>query len=327
MFKLIEAFPHNITESLEIASKYQFKKPLYEIHNVVICGMGGSGIGGKIVSQWIQDEVKIPIILVQDYTLPAFVNQHTMVIACSYSGNTEETLYSLKSAKQLDTHIIGLTSGGKLQFFCEENGIEVVIIPSGNPPRTTLAFSLGQLLNIFAQLGLIDYSNLEKYRSCASFLVENQEEVKNEARCLASFIKGKNLLMYSASNYEAVAIRARQQFNENSKIVCSHHTIPEMNHNELVGWGLGNDSYGVLFFDSKDWFDRNRVRMEFSRNHIAKKHAHTYTLEAKGENIMERSMHFINVVDWASFYLAEMNNVDPIEIDVINELKGMLDYY
>ena len=133
--------------------------------------------------------------------------------------------------------------------------------------------------------------------------------------------------MYSASNYEAVAIRARQQFNENSKIVCSHHTIPEMNHNELVGWGLGNDSYGVLFFDSKDWFDRNRVRMEFSRNHIAKKHAHTYTLEAKGENIMERSMHFINVVDWASFYLAEMNNVDPIEIDVINELKGMLDNY
>ena len=133
--------------------------------------------------------------------------------------------------------------------------------------------------------------------------------------------------MYSASNYEAVAIRARQQFNENSKILCIHHVIPEMNHNELVGWGLGNDSYGVLFFDSKDWFDRNRVRMEFSRDHITKKQAHIYTLEAKGENIMERSMHFINVVDWASFYLAELNNVDPIEIDVINELKGKLDNY
>ena len=102
MFKLIEAFPHNIIESLEIASKYEFKKPLNDIHNVVICGMGGSGIGGKIVSQWIQDEVKIPIILVQDYTLPAFVNQHTLVIACSYSGNTEVVhLFLLKIKMRL----------------------------------------------------------------------------------------------------------------------------------------------------------------------------------------------------------------------------------
>ena len=327
MYRLIEAFPHNITESLEITSKYSFKKPINQIHNVVICGMGGSGIGGKIVSQWIQDEIKAPITLVQDYTLPAFVNQNTLVIGCTYSGNTEETLYSLEAGKKAGAHIIGLCSGGKLQSFCESNGYEVVLVPGGNPPRTTLAFSLGQLLNIFAGIGLIAHTNLEKYRSCASFLIENQEEFKNEARCLASFIKGKNLLMYSASNYEGVSIRARQQFNENSKILCIHHVIPEMNHNELVGWGLGNDSYGVLFFDSKDWFDRNRIRMEFSRDHITKKHAHTYTLEAKGENIMERSMHFINVVDWASFYLAEMNEVDPIEIDVINELKGLLDNY
>jgi glucose/mannose-6-phosphate isomerase len=327
MDKLIDAFPHNIIESLEIASKYHFTQPKRTIQNVVICGMGGSGIGGKIISQWIQDEVKTPITLVQDYSLPAFVNDQTLVIGCSYSGNTEETLYALNDAKSQGAHIIGLCSGGKLQAFCESNGYEVVLVPGGNPPRTTLAFSLGQLLNIFSRLGLIEIKNLEKYRSCAPFLLNHQDEIKNEARCLATFIKGKNLLMYSASNYEAVAIRARQQFNENSKILCIHHVIPEMNHNELVGWGLGNDSYGVLFFDSKDWFDRNRVRMEFSREHIQKKNAHTYTLEAKGENIMERSMYFINVVDWASFYLAEMNEVDPIEIDVINELKGMLDNY
>lgn len=327
MYKLIEAFPHNITESLEIASRYIFNKPTNPIQNVVVCGMGGSGIGGKIVSQWVLDEVKIPIFLTQDYTLPAFVSENTLVIGCSYSGNTEETLYSLNQAKKSGAHIIGLCSGGKLQAFCEENNYQVVLVPGGNPPRTTLAFSLGQLLNMFSQLGLISQTNLESYRSCAAFLLDQQEEIKNEARCLATFIKGKNLLMYSASNYEAVAIRARQQFNENSKILCIHHVIPEMNHNELVGWGLGNDSYGVLIFDSKDWFDRNRVRMEFSREHIAKKNAHIYTLEAKGENIMERSMYFINVVDWASFYLAEMNEVDPIEIDVINELKGKLENY
>ncbi len=324
MDKLIAAFPQNIIESLEIASKIQLQKPINPIHNIVICGMGGSGIGGKLVSQWLQDELKVPVTLVQDYTLPAFVNENSLVIGSSYSGETEETLYSLTKAKSLGSHIIGICSGGKLASFCKENEYDLFIVPGGNPPRTALAFSLGQLLHIFVQFGLASSKNIEDFKNCSSLLIDNELTIKEEAKKLAAFLKDRFILMYSSSNYEAVAIRARQQFNENGKILCTHHTIPEMNHNELVGWGLGDNRYGALFLDSEDWHERNKQRLEFSQKVIGTKTENIFTLKAKGNSIIERSIYLINVVDWASFYLSELNNVDPTEIDVINNLKGQL---
>jgi glucose/mannose-6-phosphate isomerase len=324
MDKLIAAFPQNIIESLEIASKVQLQKPSNPIHTIVICGMGGSGIGGKLVSQWLQDELKVPVTLVQDYTLPAFVNENTLVIGSSYSGETEETLYSVTKAKALGAHIIGICSGGKLAVFCQENKLDVILVPGGNPPRTTLAFSLGQLINIFVQFDLASSKNLEDFKASFTLLNENQTAIKEEAKKLATFLKDRFILIYSASNYEAVAIRARQQFNENGKILCTHHTIPEMNHNELVGWGLGDNRFGALFLDSEDWHERNKQRLEFSQKVIGTKTEHIFTLKAKGNSIIERSIYLINVVDWASFYLSELNNVDATEIDVINTLKGQL---
>ena len=324
MDKLIAAFPQNIIESLEIASKVQLQKPINPIHNIVICGMGGSGIGGKLVSQWLQDELTVPVTLVQDYTLPAFVNENTLVIGSSYSGETEETLYSVTKAKSLGSHIIGICSGGKLAAFCHENNLDVILVPGGNPPRTTLAFSLGQLINIFVQLGLVSSKNLEDYKSSFGLLNENQTAIQEEAKKLAAFLKDRFILIYSSSNYEAVAIRARQQFNENGKILCCHHTIPEMNHNELVGWGLGTNKYGALFLVTDDWHERNKTRLQFSIDVIKSKTENVYLLHAKGEDIIQRSIYLINVVDWASFYLSELNQVDATEINVINNLKGQL---
>jgi len=327
MDKLIAAFPSNIIEALEIASKVKYSLPNKQIESIVICGMGGSGIGGKLVSQWLQDELTIPVVVVQDYMLPGFTNEHTLLIASSYSGETEETLNCVYKAFDLGAHIIGICSGGKLASFCSDKNLDFVIVPGGNPPRTALAFSLGQLLSIFVQFGFVSDTVIEEFRQSASLLVKEDASLRIEARELAQFLKDKFILMYSASNYEAVAIRARQQFNENGKILCSHHTIPEMNHNELVGWGLGDDRYGALFFDSCDWFDRNKKRLEFSRDVISTKTKHIYTLQAKGNNVIERSLYFIHCVDWASFYLSELNNVDATEIDVINKLKGELSHF
>ena len=239
MDKLIAAFPDNIKESLEIASKVTFNAPKNTIQNILICGMGGSGIGGKLVSQWLQDELNIPVQLVQDYTFPSYVNKHTLVIGSSYSGDTEETLFCVEKALAVGATIIGICSGGKLATFCKTNNLDYVLVPGGNPPRTALAFSLGQLINILVQLGFVSSSHLESFKKSADLLHANEAEIKTEAHKLAAFLKDVFVMIYSASNYEAVAIRARQQFNENGKILCCHHTIPEMNHNELVGWGLG----------------------------------------------------------------------------------------
>ena len=120
MEKLITAFTANILEALEIASGATINQPKNEVHNVLICGMGGSGIGGKIVSEWVQDDSKVPVLLLNDYTLPHYVDKHTLVIGSSYSGNTEETLIALKKAKNQGAHIIGICSGGEVKEFCIE---------------------------------------------------------------------------------------------------------------------------------------------------------------------------------------------------------------
>lgn len=324
MDKLIASFPQNILESLEIASNIKLRPVTNTIQNIVVCGMGGSGIGGKLVSQWLENELQVPFQLVQDYSLPNFVNENTLLIGSSYSGNTEETLYSLQEGKKRGAHIIGICSGGTLASFCADNNYDCILVPGGNPPRTALAFSLGQLLQIFQLLGLASSKNSADFKESSLLLSSNENSIKEEGKKLAAFLKDKFVMIYAASNYEAVAIRARQQFNENGKILCCTHTIPEMNHNELVGWGLGNDSYGALFLESEDWFDRNLKRLEFSKKLIATKTKHIFTLTAKGNSIIERSLYFIHVVDWSSFYLSELNNVDAFEIDCINNLKEEL---
>src|SRR5690606_35191262 len=122
-----------------IASKATFKAPKNEIRNIVICGLGGSGIGGRMVSQWVQSELQVPISSFQDYDIPAFIDKHTLIIASSYSGDTEETLISVEQAHSKGAHVIAVCSGGKLQKFCKENEYDAVIVPGGNPPRTALA--------------------------------------------------------------------------------------------------------------------------------------------------------------------------------------------
>ena len=324
MDKLISAFPANITEAIEIASKSTFKKPENEIHNVVICGMGGSGIGGKLVGKWIENEINVPILYAHDYDLPAFVSKNTLVIGSSYSGNTEETISTVKEAIKRESHIIGVCSGGELQEICANNGFDCVVVPGGNPPRTALAFSLVQLLNIFINLGMISSKRLEEMETARQLIVENEAEIKSKAREIASFLKGNVGVLYGTTRYEPVLIRARQQFNENSKLLCWHHTLPEMNHNELVGWGGGDDRFASIFFESEDIHPRNARRLEITKARIASKSSKNMVISSKGNNLIERSIYYINLVDWASLYLSELKGVDPIDIEIIDYLKSEL---
>ena len=324
MEKLISAFPTNITEAIEIANTSNFRKPNKPIHNIVICGMGGSGIGGGLVSSWVEDELNVPVITVKDYMLPKFVSENTLVIGSSYSGNTEETTSSVKEAITRGAHIIGICSGGALKTICEENGFDVVVVPGGNPPRTALAFSIIQLLNILTRLGLISPGRLNELEKSRELIVSNELEIKKTAREVAAFLKGNVGILYGTSKYEPVLVRARQQFNENGKLLCWHHAIPERNHNELVGWGGGDDRFAVVFFMPEDVHPRNAKRIEISREVISKKTSKIFEIHAKGNSTIERSIYMINVVDWASLYLSEIKNVDPVDIEVIDYLKGEL---
>jgi glucose/mannose-6-phosphate isomerase len=324
MDKLIAAFPNNMIEALSIASKAQISKNTHEIRNILITGMGGSGIGGKIVALWLQDELSVPVTLINDYNLPEFVNEHTLVIASSYSGNTEETLMSLYKAHEKGARIIGICSGGDLQEFCAKNSYNCILVPGGNPPRTQLAFSVVQLVNIFVQLGLCSSKRLDEIKSANELLVSASDTIKTEARKLADFLDGKVGVFYSSARYEGVAIRARQQFEENSKYLCWHHVIPEMNHNELVGWGGGDDRFAVVFMQTGDLIPRNQKRYDITMDRIKTFTPYVTEIVAKGTCPIERSFYLIHLVDWSSLYLAQKKGVDEFDIDVIYYLKDEL---
>lgn len=327
MEKLIKAFPGNISEALEIASTVALRTPEHPIRNIVICGMGGSGIGGRLVAKWVEDELPVPVTVVNDYMLPAFVSKNSLVIGSSYSGNTEETLQAIEEAIECGAHVIGICSGGGMELLCREHDFDVVIVPGGNPPRTALAYSLVQLLNIFAALGMIDRDRLEEIEAARRLIVEDEAEIQRTAHELAAFLKDNVGILYSSTRYESVLIRARQQFNENSKLLCWHHSLPEMNHNELVGWGGGDKRFATVLFWAEDIHPRNKRRMEITREVVLEKSGKVMDVHAKGNSLIERSLYFINLVDWASLYLADLKKADPIDIAIIDYLKNELAHF
>jgi glucose/mannose-6-phosphate isomerase len=324
MKELIEQFPQNLADAAAIAHKHTFKKPSHEVKNILIVGMGGSGIGGRIVSQWVQDDCAVPVSIVQDYTLPKFVNQNTLVIGSSYSGNTEETLFALEEARSRGCHILGICSGGTLESFCTENNYDVVVVPGGNPPRTALAFSLVQLSNMMDQFGFSHGKLLAQIEDGRKLIVSNQTSIRKEAVEIAQKLLGKTIGVYSSAEYDGVGIRAKQQFNENAKVLCWQHVIPEMNHNELVGWGDGTDEFGALLLHSGDLSVRNQRRFDISVEVLKSKTKTVVIIDAKGNSRVEKSIFLINLVDWISYEWSQLKNGDPIEIKVIDYLKSEL---
>ncbi len=324
MKELIKEFPKNIEQAHSIAKASQIVKPEVQIKNIVMCGLGGSGIGGKIMENWTQSELCIPCICVNEYSLPAFVSKHTLVIATSYSGNTEETIYSINQAHDLGAQIVGITSGGKLERFCSDNKYPCILIPPGNPPRSALAFSLMQLAHVLYSFELISDNIVRSMISSIKLLEDHESEIHKLAQKTAKHLFGKVGIFYSETKYEGVVVRARQQFNENSKYLGWHHVIPEMNHNELVGWSGGDERFAPIFIMTEDVFSRNKVRFEITMSAIKEKCKNVLTIHAQGKNIVERTLFCINILDWASYYLCEMNGADIMDIAIIDYLKGEL---
>jgi glucose/mannose-6-phosphate isomerase len=231
-------------------------------------------------------------------------------------------MMSVKEAHQVGCHIIGVCSGGELAAFCEQNNYDYVLVPGGNPPRSALAFSVVQLLDILSKLGLIARTSLDNMVNSVNLLNSEKETIHSVAKDLADFLYGKVGIFYSETKYEGVIVRARQQVNENSKYLGWQHTIPEMNHNELVGWTGGDARFAPVFFCTGDLHPRNQKRLEITMAHIESKCGKIFKLEAKGSNFVERSIYLINLVDWASYFLCNLNGADIIDIQIIDYLKG-----
>tara|TARA_B100001778_G_scaffold328861_1_gene328926 strand:+ start:962 stop:1945 length:984 start_codon:yes stop_codon:yes gene_type:complete len=324
MRRLVSIFTEQLEEALKIGPKANLSPFSNSIENVVITGLGGSGIGGEIATQLVANQLKVPVVINNDYSLPEFVSSKTLVIVSSFSGNTEETLAALKIAQDKKAEIACITSGGKLADIAKENNYKLLVLPLAFSPRAMLTYSVVQQFFLLAHYGLIDSSYIEDVQNTIALLNREVDEIKDLAHQTALALNSKTAVLYIESGLEGVAVRMRQQINENSKALCWHHVIPEMNHNELVGWAGGKEEYAVIMLRTSYEHYRSSVRMNISKEIINKQTSTLLEIKAKGESKIEQAFYHILFGDWTSIYLAELNRVDDVEVKVIDYLKSEL---
>lgn len=324
MKKLVQNFPTQLHEALLIGKSHKFITPKKVFSNVVLTGLGGSGIGGSIVQNFTFDKLSIPFVVNKDYFLPAFVNQNSLVIVSSYSGNTEETLNAMKQALRKKATVICITSGGKVSEIAKKKNLDCILLPSGMPPRACIGYSMTQVLFVLQGMGLLKYNFEKDLKASIKLLKNKSRSIQTKARSVAKKLYGKTPIIYSAPEMEGMAIRFRQQINENSKMLCWHHVIPEMNHNELVGWRDKDASRAVVMLRTDKDYERTQLRMEINKKVIRKYTKSITELYAEGKTYWEQVFYFIHLTDWVSVYLAEMGDQDAVEVKVIDFLKGEL---
>ena len=324
MRQLIENFPQQLADAVSIGKNAILSTRNQEIRNVLITGLGGSGIGGKVVAQLVEDEAKVPFYINNDYLLPNFVDEHTLVIVSSYSGNTEETLAAMDCALKAGAQVAAITSGGAVLDLCKAHELTHIIIPGGQPPRSQFGYSFVQQLFLLSHYGIIDALWIEKLSGISAFLEKKQGEIIALAQGLCDENGNRIPIIYADRAFEGVAIRWRQQLNENSKLLCWHQVFPELNHNEMVGWDAGSNCYHVMILQTSFDHPRSRMRMEISKPWIEQKGALVSIVSALGENRLEQVISLIHLGDWLSLLLAEKNNTDPVIIEAIDHLKGEL---
>ncbi len=324
MKQLITDFTNQISKAIVIGNAYEASDWNANISNVLISGLGGSGIGGTIAAEVVAGEARIPILTNNGYFIPNFVGINTLFLACSYSGNTEETVNAAELAHAEGAKIVVISSGGKLKEMASENGWDFIGIPGGQPPRASFGLSFPQVLYVLHAHNIISKAFERELESSISVMDENEEEVKKEALGVTEKLFGKIPVIYAADGFGGVATRFRQQINENSKMLCWHHVIPEMNHNELVGWRTKDDDLAVVLFRNESDYDRIQARMNINKGTFAEYTDTTVEIWSKGDTDLQRALYLIHIGDWITYFLAEKKGIDETEVKVIDHLKGEL---
>lgn len=324
MDQLIARFPDQLDEALVIGREANLRKP-GRIDHVFVTGLGGSGIGGNFVAEFVRHYCPVPYLVGKSYDIPCWVSPGTLAIVSSYSGNTEETLSAMALLQASGAHIVVVSSGGQLIHIAKEAGLDYIQLPDDWPsPRACLGFSLVQQLVILERFGLIPDMLLDHIAVAANLLRKEMEDIKERAEKIAPLLLGKTTVIYATDRMESVAVRFRQQLCENAKVLCWHHVIPEMNHNELVGWRDRRDDLAVLVFRNRDDYSRNQMRIEINKEIIAHYTSTFIETYSKGDTLISQALYHVHLGDWISWYLASLRGVDASEVRVIDFLKQEL---
>lgn len=315
----LRKFSYQINFAIDNYSSHGFSASSFS--NILIGGLGGSGIGGRLVKTIFNDEFPIPVEVVADYTLPAYVNEKTLVILGSYSGNTEETLTMFEEVQKRNSTILILTAGGKLGELAAANQLKTYSLIPGFQPRMALGFSLTYLVQIFGEL--IGQDKSEELKKVAG-LFEETSAYEADATEVFEIIKSKSkskFVVLTDGPLEAVGTRFAQQIQENAKLECFTHTLPEHNHNVIESYYGTLDS--VFFFLNSNSNPRVAARFEFLGNLLAVEN-HKVVEMGLEQLTLSGVYQTIHRLDWLSLYVADYRKVDSLNVPNIASLKEFL---
>jgi len=320
----------NYREAAGLAQEIKLKYPTPE--NVIVAGMGGSGIGGDLLKDYARDKAPIPIEVSRDYTLPDYAGRRSLVVIVSYSGDTEESLGAFLDAAKRQCMIFCISSGGALLKHAANLDVPLLRVPDGMPPRAASPYLLMPQLVLMEKLGLV--KSVSKELDEALLVLnkvssENSPEItteKNTAKSLATGLNSTVPVIYGFGVYRAVAQRWKQQFNENAKIPAKWETFPELDHNEIVGWekaGTLAERFSTVFIRDKQEPIEIRSRIESTKS-LMPKTSKQFEVYAQGKGTLARMLSTIVVGDFTSVYLAILRKIDPTPVMTINTLKQKL---
>ncbi len=334
MYNTVLNMPEQIAEAYNNFKNLEIKTDNDNISNITLFGMGGSAIAGDIIKSYLYGLLNVPFNVNKNYFLPGYVNENSLLIFVSYSGNTEETLSSFEQAKNKTKNIVCISSGGKLTELAEENNFPVITLPGGYQPRATIGFGITVLLFLLNKLSFIADPSADFEESISllktaavNFEIENQSK-NNIPLNLAEETSGCIPMIYCTEPYfSIIGWRWKGQIAENSKAMAFTNSYPELNHNEIVGWQGDLDLSAFLYLiNLKDEKEHNRTnaRMEFTTSLIMKKTCGFKEILIQGESLLARYFYAVFLGDIYSVYLALANKVDPTPVESINKLKDYM---
>jgi len=331
MGDFLKGFPRQWKEAMEFTQNLNLSIDRSRIQKICLVGMGGSAMGGDLMRGYTYSTCALPFQVVRHYQVPGWVDEQTLFIACTYSGNTEEVLTALKDAKNRGAQIVGITSGGELLRKAAREEFDCIKVPGGLPGRAALAYNFVPLYRIFQYLGFLDEGERALVET-QQFLEEQNElfanPADNEALNLAEELNQTLPIIYSdATMMEPVNVRWRSQFGENAKTLAYGNTLPEMNHNEIVGWERVIHLTGrlsVVILEDRDDNKRVQQRMEIVRELINDQVASLHILKTRGDSRLTRLFSLVQFADWTSYYLALLDEIDPSPVAKIDLLKSKL---
>jgi glucose/mannose-6-phosphate isomerase len=326
MLDLIYQLPEQIEDARKIAK--QVKLPhLPRPKNIVIAGMGGSGIGGEILQGILSYYSEIPVLIIKDYSLPKYVTKDSLFFAVSHSGDTEETISAFQQAKSIGSKIICISSGGKLAKLAQSNNKILVKIPTGFPPRTAIGYLFIPFLIVLAKLGIIKSFD-QDITETISVITARRDSYQEQAKKLAKNLAGKIPFIYATSRLlNPVTNRWRTQFNELAKVIAHANFFPELNHNEIVGLGgpakMKFLTYLLILVDP-DGHPRDRLRADLTLKITKGSYFKAQKFYPDGKSALARVFSLIMQGDLAAYHLSMKRKVDPLPVVRIDKLKALM---